>query len=316
VLYHSRFAGPWEEAGLRALLERLRAHNAARDLTGLLLCSDDRFVQVLEGPEAAVCALYARIRRDPRHRDVATLREGLGPRRFAGWAMGFGYVPGPDLHSGRPRRAGRERPAAAGAARRLGVRAPEMPHGLFPRRKHPRCFLAHRKFRAGRLVVHFNGTFEQRNVHSCSNLPCTNEGTTNQVGTACCFRGPPAGFFDGRPGAIASVPTGVRRCRGDAQLPKRYPQALDELRFNGTEPGFVSEHAAGDDEIASLYLKLLIDRQGRVSDVQITRPQLSNRCGREVRAKLVAMTGWTPARRQGQPVCCWLSLPVSCLKWQ
>jgi hypothetical protein len=99
VLYHSRFAGPWEEAGLRALLERLRAHNAARDLTGLLLCSDDRFVQVLEGPEAAVRALYARIRRDPRHRDVATLREGLGPRRFAGWAMGFGYVPGPDLHS-------------------------------------------------------------------------------------------------------------------------------------------------------------------------------------------------------------------------
>jgi hypothetical protein len=72
----------------------------------------------------------------------------------------------------------------------------------------------------------------------------------------------------------------------------------------------------GDDEIASLYLKLLIDRQGRVSDVQITRPQLSNRCVREVRAKLVAMTGWTPARSQGQPVCCWVSLPVSCLKWQ
>ncbi|SFQ80408.1 Sensors of blue-light using FAD [Hymenobacter arizonensis] len=97
VLYHSRFAAPWGEADLVALLEWSRAHNAARGITGLLLCSDGCFVQVLEGAEAAVSDLYARIQRAPRHRDVVTVRQGLGPRRFAGWDMGFGYVQSPEM---------------------------------------------------------------------------------------------------------------------------------------------------------------------------------------------------------------------------
>ena len=70
------------------------------------------------------------------------------------------------------------------------------------------------------------------------------------------------------------------------------------------------------EEITNLYLRLLIDQQGRVSNVTITHPRLSTRCGREVRAKLLIMAGWTPARMQGRPVCCWVALPVSCLKWQ
>lgn len=70
------------------------------------------------------------------------------------------------------------------------------------------------------------------------------------------------------------------------------------------------------EEIASLYLRLLINQKGQVSNVQITRPQLSTRCGREVREKLLTMTGWTPARMRGKPVSCWVALPLNCLKWQ
>lgn len=59
----------------------------------MLLYSDGRFVQALEGPEDAVRALYARIQRDPRHARVLTVRAGPGPRRyFADWSMGFGFV--------------------------------------------------------------------------------------------------------------------------------------------------------------------------------------------------------------------------------
>jgi hypothetical protein len=68
--------------------------------------------------------------------------------------------------------------------------------------------------------------------------------------------------------------------------------------------------------IASPYFTLLIDQSGRVSEVSITRPQLSTRCEREVQQKLLTMTGWSPALRQGKAVCCRVKVPISCLKWQ
>jgi hypothetical protein len=98
VLYHSRATAPLPETELRDLLTRARAYNAAHGISGLLLYSDGCFVQVLEGDEAAVKDVYARIQRDPRHQVVVTVREGLGPRRFADWGMGFGYVGSAELH--------------------------------------------------------------------------------------------------------------------------------------------------------------------------------------------------------------------------
>ncbi len=96
ILYRSRATSPLSEAQLLELLDQARCYNAGHDLTGLLLYSDGRFVQALEGPEAEVRALYARIQRDSRHRQVVTVSEGPGPhRRFAGWSMAFGQVPGP-----------------------------------------------------------------------------------------------------------------------------------------------------------------------------------------------------------------------------
>jgi hypothetical protein len=78
---------------LHELLEQSRAYNEAHDLTGVLLYSAGQFVQVLEGGEAEVRAVYARIQRDPRHTDVLTLSQGPGPkRRFADWRMAFTTV--------------------------------------------------------------------------------------------------------------------------------------------------------------------------------------------------------------------------------
>ncbi|MFD1469830.1 BLUF domain-containing protein [Hymenobacter caeli] len=93
VLYRSRTAEPWSVTQLQALLNKSRHYNAAHGITGLLLYSDGCFVQVLEGPENAVRTLYANIQQDPRHTQLLTIREGLGPRRyFADWSMDFGYV--------------------------------------------------------------------------------------------------------------------------------------------------------------------------------------------------------------------------------
>jgi hypothetical protein len=75
---------------LLELLRVSRENNARDDITGLLLYKERRFMQLLEGPETAVCATYGRIARDPRHRDAAVLLEGeTAERDFADWSMGF-----------------------------------------------------------------------------------------------------------------------------------------------------------------------------------------------------------------------------------
>lgn len=93
VLYRSRAVTRPNAAELQQLLAHARHRNAEAHITGLLLYSDGRYVQVLEGPEEAVRTLYARIRRDPRHTQVVTVREGFGPvRRFPHWRMAAGSV--------------------------------------------------------------------------------------------------------------------------------------------------------------------------------------------------------------------------------
>lgn len=99
VLYRSQATQAPTEADLQALLEQSRTYNAQHQITGLLLYSDGRFVQLFEGPEAVVRALYARIQADPRHTQVVTVSDGPGPQRcFADWNMAFGYVAAPELH--------------------------------------------------------------------------------------------------------------------------------------------------------------------------------------------------------------------------
>ncbi|WP_310396746.1 BLUF domain-containing protein [Hymenobacter sp.] len=96
VLYRSRATRPFNENQLQQLIEKSRRHNAEHGITGLLLYSESRFVQVLEGPQDAVRAVYARVQQDSRHTQVVTVSEGPTPvRRFAEWSMGLGHAAGP-----------------------------------------------------------------------------------------------------------------------------------------------------------------------------------------------------------------------------
>jgi hypothetical protein len=77
-----------DEVGLAAILKHARASNAEQGITGALMLYDGWFAQVLEGPQDAVEALYAKIKVDARH-DAVRLDEA-GPaatRLFAKWAM-------------------------------------------------------------------------------------------------------------------------------------------------------------------------------------------------------------------------------------
>jgi len=87
LIYSSRPFG-FDQGILNGILVNARANNAAQDITGALICRADLYLQLLEGPSAAVAACYGRIVRDDRHVEVTLRHRGPAPHRlFAKWAM-------------------------------------------------------------------------------------------------------------------------------------------------------------------------------------------------------------------------------------
>ena len=92
LIYQSQWMEPMDATSLDALLQQCRTYNQQHDITGVLLHTPEgRFLQVLEGPRAAVRHLYYHgILSDMRHHHCQVLGEGSWPQRsFATWAMGF-----------------------------------------------------------------------------------------------------------------------------------------------------------------------------------------------------------------------------------
>lgn len=87
LTYASRPFG-YDGAVLQAILMDARRCNARDGITGALICRDDLFVQMLEGPEDRVEATYLRILKDDRHIEVRSLtRRTVEDRLFGQWAM-------------------------------------------------------------------------------------------------------------------------------------------------------------------------------------------------------------------------------------
>lgn len=62
--------------------------NAADRLTGALVVTPDRFIQVLEGPAPGIADLQRRLRADPRHCNLEVIAHlPITDRLFAGWPM-------------------------------------------------------------------------------------------------------------------------------------------------------------------------------------------------------------------------------------
>jgi hypothetical protein len=89
LTYASRpfgFDGPT----LAGILLDARRCNERDGITGALICRDDLFLQLLEGPADAVEATYRRIASDDRHVEVRALTRRLIPdntRLFPRWSM-------------------------------------------------------------------------------------------------------------------------------------------------------------------------------------------------------------------------------------
>ena len=87
LIYASRPFG-FDNATLNAILIEARLSNPRHEITGALICRADMYLQLLEGPDIAVDATFARIARDDRHLEVKVLyRVPAAKRLFPEWAM-------------------------------------------------------------------------------------------------------------------------------------------------------------------------------------------------------------------------------------
>jgi len=90
IAYVSVAAAPLSDDEIGALLTQARANNERDGITGALLYHRERFVQIVEGPEAVVRDRFAAIATDPRHRSLQVMRERrILERQFPQWTMGF-----------------------------------------------------------------------------------------------------------------------------------------------------------------------------------------------------------------------------------
>lgn len=73
---------------LNQILSVARRNNARDDITGALICRADLYLQMLEGPRAAVTATFHKILADDRHLDVVLIACGdIKTRMFPKWDM-------------------------------------------------------------------------------------------------------------------------------------------------------------------------------------------------------------------------------------
>ena len=87
VIYISR-PTHFDHIVLENILNSSRSNNPKVGVTGNLIYHSDLFLQMLEGPQMAVCKLYETILSDNRHADIIKLRDANFNRRlYSSWAM-------------------------------------------------------------------------------------------------------------------------------------------------------------------------------------------------------------------------------------
>ena len=90
LIYLSQTTRPLSAKTLLGLVEQAQQANTRQHLTGALVYGNKRFIQLLEGEQAALEQSYARIRQDPRHQHLCQVAYySIATRRFTEWPLAF-----------------------------------------------------------------------------------------------------------------------------------------------------------------------------------------------------------------------------------
>ena len=72
------------------ILDAARKNNVEYHVSGVLLYSEGTFIQLIEGDDADVDFIYAKIKQDNRHKNIIALIDSpIQERNFSDWLMGF-----------------------------------------------------------------------------------------------------------------------------------------------------------------------------------------------------------------------------------
>lgn len=98
LIYVSTAINEQTDTDLQEILATSVRHNLEEGITGLLLYASGGFMQLLEGEEANVKSTYARIRQDPRHKNLNIfLEEPIEQRAFPAWSMAYRRIGSDDV---------------------------------------------------------------------------------------------------------------------------------------------------------------------------------------------------------------------------
>lgn len=95
LIYTSSATPALDDFALREIAQSSNFNNQELGITGLLLFYEGSVLQILEGDEMSVYSLYARVKRDKRHRGCMILSARTTEQReFSNWFMGYKNVSG------------------------------------------------------------------------------------------------------------------------------------------------------------------------------------------------------------------------------
>ncbi len=83
---------------IEKILAACKINNAPLDITGVLLYSESKFIQYVEGESSALMSLYDKIKKDVRHEKAVMISYNpIAKRIFPSWQMGSRKIATDDI---------------------------------------------------------------------------------------------------------------------------------------------------------------------------------------------------------------------------
>ena len=90
LVYTSTASRPLAKSDLEHILVNARQRNLQEQVTGLLLFSEGKFMQYLEGPQIGVLKIFDLIKTSSLHEQIVEVsRQSIDRREYGDWSMAF-----------------------------------------------------------------------------------------------------------------------------------------------------------------------------------------------------------------------------------
>ena len=98
LVYVSNRKANCTQEEIEKILESCKKNNPPLNITGVLLYSDTKFIQLVEGEYKVINDLYNRIKTDPRHDQTRLISMGsIQTKAFPSWHMGARKIAGNEV---------------------------------------------------------------------------------------------------------------------------------------------------------------------------------------------------------------------------